>query len=76
MWKVENNALCKSYEFNDFIEAWAFMTKVSILAEEHQHHPHWTNVYNKLEIRLCTHDAGDTVTEKDRDLALAIDGVA
>lgn len=72
-WKTENNNLVKSFEFNDFSEAFAFMTRVAILAEKMNHHPTWTNTYNKVEIRLSTHDAGNIVTEKDRKLAAAID---
>jgi len=75
MWKEENNQLVRSFEFNDFSEAFAFMTRVAIEAEKIQHHPEWTNVYNKLEIRLSTHDAGDVVTDKDRKLAEKIDAL-
>jgi 4a-hydroxytetrahydrobiopterin dehydratase len=49
------------------------MTKVALVAEKMNHHPEWTNVYNKVEIRLSTHDAGGTVTQKDYELAKAID---
>jgi 4a-hydroxytetrahydrobiopterin dehydratase len=73
MWKGENNQLVRSYEFRDFSEAFAFMTRVAFLAEKHNHHPEWKNVYNRVEIRLSTHDAGNTITEKDRRLAAAID---
>jgi 4a-hydroxytetrahydrobiopterin dehydratase len=73
MWKEENNKLTRTFEFNDFSEAFAFMTRVAILAEKHNHHPNWSNVWNKVEINLNTHDAGDVVTKKDRDLADAID---
>jgi 4a-hydroxytetrahydrobiopterin dehydratase len=75
MWKEQNNQLVRSFEFKDFMEAFAFMTRVAILAEKHNHHPEWSNVYNKLEIKLSTHDAGDVVTEKDRKLAAAIDAL-
>ncbi len=73
MWKEQNNQLVRTFEFGDFSEAFAFMTRVAILAEKHNHHPEWTNVYNKLEIKLSTHDAGNVITEKDRKLAKAID---
>lgn len=73
MWKEDNNELVRNFEFADFSEAFAFMTRVALLAEQQQHHPWWSNVYNKVEIRLTTHDAGDTITEKDRKLAAAID---
>lgn len=72
-WTEENNELVKQFTFSDFSEAFAFMTRVAILAEKHNHHPWWSNVYNKVEIRLTTHDAGNTITKKDRDLAEAID---
>jgi 4a-hydroxytetrahydrobiopterin dehydratase len=73
MWKEENNTLYKKFEFRDFEEAFAFMTKVAAEAEKMQHHPTWKNTYNKLEIWLNTHDAGDVVTDKDRKLAEIID---
>jgi len=72
-WKEENNTLKRTLEFNDFVEAFGFMTKVAILAEKMNHHPSWHNVYNKVSISLSTHDAGDIVTEKDHKLAEAID---
>ncbi len=75
MWKEENNTLNRSFEFSNFIEAFAFMTKVAFLAEKANHHPNWSNVYNKVTITLNTHDAGNTVTEKDRKLAEAIDKI-
>jgi 4a-hydroxytetrahydrobiopterin dehydratase len=73
MWKETNNQLVRSFEFKDFIEAFSFMTKVAIAAEKMNHHPEWSNVYNKVEIHLSTHDAGNTVTDKDRKLASEID---
>ncbi len=73
MWTEQNNKLYRAFQFKDFNEAFAFMTKVAALAEEHNHHPTWTNTYNKLEIWLNTHDAGNIVTQKDKDLANAID---
>jgi 4a-hydroxytetrahydrobiopterin dehydratase len=75
MWKEENNRLKKSFTFGDFQEAFAFMTRVAFLAESHGHHPNWSNVYNRVEIELTTHDAGNTVTEKDHKLAKAIDEI-
>lgn len=72
MWKEENNQLVKEFQFTDFVEAFAFMTRVAMLAEKHNHHPEWTNVYNRVIIRLSTHDAGGVVTDKDRKLAAAI----
>jgi 4a-hydroxytetrahydrobiopterin dehydratase len=73
MWKEENNRLAKTFKFHDFKEAFGFMTKVALVAEKMDHHPTWSNVYNKVTIELFTHDAGDVVTEKDRALAKAID---
>jgi len=75
MWKEEKNALYKKFEFKDFSEAFAFMTRVALAAEKMDHHPTWKNTYNKIEIWLSTHDAGDTVTEKDRKLAGIIDSL-
>lgn len=73
MWTEENNQLRQTFEFKDFSEAFAFMTRVALLAEQQGHHPNWKNVWNKVEISLCTHDQGDIVTGKDRKLAAAID---
>jgi 4a-hydroxytetrahydrobiopterin dehydratase len=75
MWTEENNALCRKFQFKDFSEAFAFMTRVAMLAEKANHHPYWMNVYNQVEIRLSTHDAGNVITEKDRQLALQIDAL-
>jgi len=61
--------------FSNFSEAFAFMTRVALEAEKADHHPLWTNVYNKVEIWLNTHDAGDVVTDKDKQLAKAIDAI-
>lgn len=66
-------ALYRRFDFVDFSQAFAFMTRVALLAESHNHHPRWTNVYNRVEIWLSTHDEGNQVTEKDRKLAKAID---
>ncbi|HEX8515808.1 MAG TPA: 4a-hydroxytetrahydrobiopterin dehydratase [Bacteroidia bacterium] len=75
MWKEENNKLNRDFEFSSFTEAFAFMTRVAFLAEKASHHPNWSNEYNKVHISLCTHDAGNRVTEKDHKLAAAIDKV-
>jgi 4a-hydroxytetrahydrobiopterin dehydratase len=75
MWKNEKNQLTKEFKFKDFKEAFAFMTKVAMVAEKMDHHPKWTNVYNTVHIELSTHDAGDVVTEKDHQLANAIDAL-
>jgi len=73
MWIEENNELKRKFEFKNFIEAFAFMTKVALISEKRNHHPNWTNVYNVVTICLNTHDAGNIITEKDRKLALEID---
>jgi len=75
MWKEENNSLYKKFQFNDFVNAFSFMTRVAILAEKADHHPTWKNTWNTVEIWLSTHDAGNIITEKDRQLASAIDSV-
>ncbi|GCC52597.1 4a-hydroxytetrahydrobiopterin dehydratase [Chryseotalea sanaruensis] len=75
MWKEENNKLVKTFIFNNFVEAFGFMSKVAIVAEKMNHHPNWSNVYNKVSFELNTHDAGNIVTEKDRTLAAAIDAL-
>jgi 4a-hydroxytetrahydrobiopterin dehydratase len=69
----KNNQLYRAFEFKDFRDAFAFMTKVALIAEKMDHHPYWTNVYNKVEIFLSTHDAGNIVTAKDEAMAKAID---
>ncbi len=71
-WTEENNHLTRNFEFKDFVEAWGFMNKVALLAEQMNHHPEWKNVYNKVEISLTTHDQGNEVTETDRALAKKI----
>jgi len=79
MWTEENlpdgsgSALKKTFTFKDFSEAFAFMTRVALAAEKMDHHPYWVNVYNRVEITLNTHSAGNIVTVKDRKLAEAID---
>lgn len=62
-------------EFRNFSEAFAFMTRVAFEAEKLNHHPWWSNVYNKVELRLTTHDAGNIITDKDRKLASRIDAI-
>lgn len=73
MWTEEENKLYRKFEFANFSEAFSFMTRVAMEAEKMNHHPLWTNVWNKVEIWLSTHDAGDVVTEKDKKLAERID---
>ena len=75
MWEEKNNALYRKFEFKNFSEAFAFMTRVALEAEKMDHHPNWTNIYNTVEITLNTHSAGNVVTEKDRKLAKKIDAL-
>ena len=75
MWNETDNTLHRQFTFTDFSEAFAFMARVALLAEKMDHHPDWRNVYNKVDITLSTHDAGDVVTDKDRKLAKAIDAL-
>ncbi len=72
-WKEENHALVREFTFKDFSEAFAFMCRVAMLAEKMDHHPEWSNVYNRVRISLCTHDLGNSISEKDREMARAID---
>ncbi len=72
-WDESDGALRREFEFGDFSEAFAFMTRVAMLAEQANHHPEWSNVYNTVSITLTTHDEGNTVTDADRDLAAKID---
>lgn len=76
MWTEQDNQLTAEFQFKDFRQAFAFMTEVAFVAEAQGHHPNWTNVYNRVSFALHTHDAGNTVTEKDWALAKAIDEVA
>jgi len=69
------DAIRRSLRFGDFTEAFAFMTRVALVAERMNHHPEWFNVWNRVDVTLSTHDAGG-VTRKDIDLARAIDGAA
>ncbi len=75
MWKEEENKLHRSLTFNDFRQAMTFMQQVADVAEELNHHPWWSNMYNKIEIELTTHDEGNTVTERDLKLAKRIDQI-
>lgn len=76
-WSVEQDrdAITRSFKFDDFGAAFAFMTRVALAAEKRDHHPEWSNVYNNVTITLTTHDAGG-LTERDIDLARAIDAMA
>ena len=72
-WKLarDGKAIKRKFEFSDFSEAFAFMTRVALLAEQADHHPEWSNVYNRVEIELTTHDAGG-LTKRDMKLAKKI----
>ena len=74
-WIENENKLRRDFKFEDFREAFTFMTAVAFEAEDMNHHPEWHNVYNRVTIALTTHDAGNTVTDKDRKLAAAIDRI-
>ena len=73
MWQEVDNELVKTFEFENFVDAFGFMSKVALIAEHQNHHPKWTNIYNKVEIHLQTHDAGNKITVKDHLMANAID---
>jgi len=73
MWQEIDNKLVKTFTFKDFNTAFAWMTRVALAAEKMDHHPEWTNVYNRVEVKLCTHSAGNTITDKDRKLAAKMD---
>lgn len=72
-WTEKDNKLIGEFVFEDFSQAWAFMTEVAILAERKNHHPDWSNMWNRVVITLTTHDEGDIITEKDRKMA---DGIS
>jgi 4a-hydroxytetrahydrobiopterin dehydratase len=74
-WEETENSLYRKFVFKDFNEAFAFMTRVALIAEKMDHHPKWTNVWNIVEVWLSTHDAGNTVTDRDRKLAQRIDAL-
>lgn len=71
----DRDAIEKSFKFEDFKHAWAFMSATALRAEQMDHHPEWFNVYNKVDVVLTTHDA-DGVTDKDVDLATYMDAIA
>ncbi len=75
MWTEKDNKLYRLIKFKNFSEAFAFMTRVALLAEKMDHHPTWTNTWNTVEIWLVTHDSGNTITQKDRELAAGIDAL-
>lgn len=73
-WSVTDGKLLRSFSFDNFVEAWGFMSKVALLAETQDHHPEWSNVYGRVEIRLTTHDAGG-ISNRDFTLAQAINAL-
>ena len=75
MWQETKHGLYKQFNFENFKAAWAFMTKVAELAETRQHHPRWENEWSVVQIWLITHDQGSTITDKDREMAVAIDAL-
>ena len=74
-WDEVDGRLRRELTFASFSEAWAFMTRVALLAEKMDHHPNWSNVWNTVTIELTSHDAGNTVTDRDRGLAEAINAI-
>ena len=75
-WQEQDGVLEKTFIFGDFVQAFGFMTRAAMVAEKMDHHPEWTNVYNRVVVRLTTHDAGNTVTDRDRALAAEMDRLA
>ncbi len=75
MWNTIDGKLTREWTFKDFSEAFAFMTRVALLAEKSDHHPEWSNVYNKLTIQLWSHDK-QAITDRDHAMAKAIDALA
>ena len=74
-WRLENKKLYKQYTFPDFAHAFGFMTTAAVLIEKMNHHPEWTNVYNRVDVHLTTHDAGG-VTNRDIELARLLDNIS
>jgi len=74
-WAVSNDKLHKEFKFENFVQAFGFMSMVAIHAEKNNHHPEWFNVYNKVTVDLTTHDSGG-ITEKDISLAITMEGLA
>ena len=75
MWTEKEHSLQATFVFNDFSQAFAFMTEVAIVAEKQDHHPNWSNVWNSVSFKLNTHDSGGTVTDRDHKLAEAISSI-
>src|SRR5882757_1016341 len=75
MWEETSHGLYKQFNFENFKEAWAFMERVAVLAEEYQHHPRWENEWSVVQIWLITHEGGKNITDKDHEFAKAIDAL-
>ena len=75
MWQEKENSLQQTFTFKDFSEAFGFMSRVALLAEKLNHHPTWTNTWNKVDITLTTHDVGNAITDKDYQLSKEIDAI-
>ena len=73
--KEASNKLVGEFKFENFVSAFSFMTEVAFYCEKLNHHPEWSNVYNTVSIKLCTHDAGNIITDKDKDLAVIIEDI-
>ena len=74
-WDEADGRLRRELSFGNFSEAWAFMSRVALLAEKMNHHPNWSTGWNTVTIELTSHDAGNTVTDRDRQLAEAINAI-
>ena len=74
-WSVVNEKLSKTFKFSNFIQAFGFMTQVAITSEAMDHHPEWSNVYNRVEINLVTHSEGG-ITKLDIELAMKVDSIS
>ena len=75
-WTLTGDRLRREFVFGDFAEAFAFMTRVALVAQRRDHHPDWSNSWNRVVIELTSHDAGSTVTDRDVKMALAINALA
>jgi 4a-hydroxytetrahydrobiopterin dehydratase len=74
-WQHKDDSLRRSFQFADFAAAFAFMSRVAVIAEQLGHHPDWSNSWNVVDISLCSHDAGGVVTQRDVQLAQRINEV-
>jgi len=74
-WRFEGDKIKRDYKFKDFLAAFDFMSKIAPIAESQQHHPEWFNVYNKVNVELTTHDAGNKVSTKDFKLAKEMESI-